>query len=205
MICFKMIWKTYFIKVVECNGTNSNQISNKKKQNTRKSIIIYKKGKGKQCILHNKVECPVFFYVTNSVYMEQKPETGKSTDKTKNTCYTSTIKANEKKIREETIMVIRLFCAAGMSTSLLVKKMEEAAKEKGKDADIAAYPFTEMERVIEGVDVALLGPQVGYQLARAKEICDPKGVPVDVIPMQDYGMCNGMNVLKFAYKLAKNK
>ena len=65
--------------------------------------------------------------------MEQKPETGKSTDKTKNTCYTSTIKANEKKIREETIMVIRLFCAAGMSTSLLVKKMEEAAKEKGKD------------------------------------------------------------------------
>lgn len=45
MICFKMIWKTYFIKVVECNGTNSNQISNKKKQDTRKSIIIYKKGK----------------------------------------------------------------------------------------------------------------------------------------------------------------
>ena len=105
---------------------------------------------------------PCFFYVTNSVYMEQKPETGKSTDKTKNACYTSTIKANEKEIREETIMVIRLFCAAGMSTSLLVKKMEEAAKEKGKDADIAAYPFTEMERVIEGVDVALLGPQVGY-------------------------------------------
>ena len=76
---------------------------------------------------------------------------------------------------------------------------------KGKDADIAAYPFTDMERMIEGADVALLGPQVGYQLARAKEICDPKGVPVDVIPMQDYGMCNGMNVLKFAYKLAKNK
>ena len=47
-------------------------------------------------------------------------------------------------------MVIRLFCAAGMSTSLLVKKMEEAAKEKGKDADIAAYPFTDMERMIEG-------------------------------------------------------
>ena len=53
---------------------------------------------------------------------------------------------------------------AGMSTSLLVKKMEEAAKEKGKDVDIGAYPFTESERVIEGVDVALLGPQVGYCL-----------------------------------------
>ena len=102
-------------------------------------------------------------------------------------------------------MVIRLFCAAGMSTSVLVAKMQDAAKEKGKDADIAAYPISEMERLIDGVDVALLGPQVGFQLARAKEICGPKGVPVDVIPMQDYGMFNGMNVLKFAYKLAKNK
>ena len=42
-------------------------------------------------------------------------------------------------------MVIRLFCAAGMSTSVLVKKMQEAAKEKGKDADIAAFPISEME------------------------------------------------------------
>ncbi|MDO5348799.1 MAG: PTS sugar transporter subunit IIB [Lachnospiraceae bacterium] len=102
-------------------------------------------------------------------------------------------------------MVIRLFCAAGMSTSLLVAKMQDAAKEKGKDAQIAAFPISELERMVDGTDVALLGPQVGFQLAKAKAICDPKGVPVDVIPMSDYGMCNGMNVLKFAYKLAKNK
>ena len=25
-----------------------------------------------------------------------------------------------------------------------------------------------------------------------KKICDPFGVPIDVIPMQDYGMCNEM-------------
>ncbi len=30
------------------------------------------------------------------------------------------------------MLKIRLFCANGMSTSLLVKKMEEAAKEKEK-------------------------------------------------------------------------
>ena len=102
-------------------------------------------------------------------------------------------------------MVIRLFCAAGMSTSLLVSKMQEAAKEKGKDADIAAFPIAEMERLSGGIDVALLGPQVGFQLDKAKKICEPKGIPVAVIPMADYGMCNGMNVLKFAYQLAKNK
>ena len=100
-------------------------------------------------------------------------------------------------------MVIRLFCAMGMSTSVLVRKMEEAAVEKGKEVDIAAFPISEMDRLLDGVDVALLGPQVGYELENAKAICEPKGVPVDVIPMTDYGMCNGMNVLKFAYKLAK--
>ncbi len=102
-------------------------------------------------------------------------------------------------------MVIRLFCAGGMSTSLLASKMQEAAAEKGKDADIAAFSIAEMERILDGIDVALLGPQVGFQLDKAKAICGPKGIPVDVIPMADYGTCNGMNVLKFAYKLAKNK
>ena len=94
-------------------------------------------------------------------------------------------------------MIIRLFCAAGMSTSLLVNKMKEAAVQKGKDAEI--------EAMTDGIDVALLGPQVGFQLEKAKKICEPKGIPVAVIPMTDYGMCNGMNVLKFAYQLAKNK
>ncbi|MBR2804645.1 MAG: PTS sugar transporter subunit IIB, partial [Eggerthellaceae bacterium] len=38
------------------------------------------------------------------------------------------------------MLVIRLFCAAGMSTSLLVRKMEEAAKAEGTEVDIVAYP-----------------------------------------------------------------
>ena len=66
-----------------------------------------------------------------------------------------------------------------------------------------SYPILDMERLIGEADVALLGPQVGYQLTKAKEICNASGVPVDVIPMSDYGMCNGMNVLKFAFKLSK--
>ena len=103
------------------------------------------------------------------------------------------------------MLKIRLFCANGMSTSLLVKKMEDAANAKGKEVDIKAYPILDMERLIGEADVALLGPQVGYQLSKAKEICGGKGVPVDVIPMADYGMCNGMNVLKFALQLAAGK
>ena len=47
-----------------------------------------------------------------------------------------------------------------------------------------------------------LGPQVGYTLGKAKKICEPKGIPVEVIPMVDYGMMNGAKVLDFALKLA---
>lgn len=100
-------------------------------------------------------------------------------------------------------MVIRLFCAGGMSTSVLVRKMQEAAKEKGKDCDIKAYSVSHVERELDNMDVALLGPQVGFQFDKIKALCDSKNVPVAIIPSADYGMCNGMNVLKLAYKLVK--
>ncbi|MGN0661528.1 MAG: PTS sugar transporter subunit IIB [Faecalibacterium sp.] len=100
------------------------------------------------------------------------------------------------------MITIRLFCAAGMSTSLLVNKMKEAAKAKGIEADIAAAGEAKMDDETNGIDVALLGPQIRYKLAAAKKVCEPKGVPVDVIPMTDYGTMNGKKVLEFALKLA---
>jgi len=99
-------------------------------------------------------------------------------------------------------MKIRLFCAAGMSTSVLVNKMVEAAKKRGLTVDIEAFPEGQMAKNLDGVDVALLGPQVGYILPKAKQVCGAAGVPVDVIPMIDYGMMNGEKVLDFALKLA---
>lgn len=100
------------------------------------------------------------------------------------------------------MLVIRLFCNQGMSTSLLVSKMKDAAAKKGLEVDIAAFPANEMDDRINGVDCALLGPQVGYLKGKAAKICGAKNVPVDVIPMTDYGMCNGEKVLAFAEKLA---
>ena len=100
------------------------------------------------------------------------------------------------------MITIRLFCAAGMSTSLLVSKMKDAAKAKGIEVDIEAFPESQMDNHLENVNVALLGPQVAYTIAKAKKICGPKGIPVDVIPMIDYGMMNGAKVLDFALKLA---
>lgn len=102
------------------------------------------------------------------------------------------------------MLKIRLFCAGGMSTSLLVRKMEAAAAEEGVEVDIIAHGVGSIERQIdETVDAVLLGPQIGYQKASVQKVCDKFGVPMEVIPMTDYGMVNGKAVFALAQKLAK--
>lgn len=97
------------------------------------------------------------------------------------------------------MLKVKLFCAVGMSTSMLVNKMREAAKEKGLETDISAHSISEFEEQTKDVDVILLGPQVSYLLDKFKE--QANGKPIDVIPMMDYGMMNGKNVVEFALKL----
>ena len=100
---------------------------------------------------------------------------------------------------------IMLVCAAGMSTSLLVTKMEKAAEAEGLESDIFAVSASEADSKLEDaskpVDVLLLGPQVRFMKAQFEQKLAPKGIPLDVINMQDYGMMNGAKVLEQAEKL----
>ncbi|WP_131025016.1 PTS sugar transporter subunit IIB, partial [Clostridioides difficile] len=68
---------------------------------------------------------------------------------------------------------IMLACSAGMSTSLLVTKMEDAAKENGIEAKIWAISEVNLKNEIENCDVLLLGPQVRYVLGKATEMAKP--------------------------------
>ena len=99
------------------------------------------------------------------------------------------------------MMNILLCCSAGMSTSLLVNKMEKAAAEEGLDVKIQAIATMEVRNHINEVDVILLGPQVRYLLNDIKKIGDEKGVPVDTINPMHYGSCNGKEVLRTALQL----
>lgn len=100
---------------------------------------------------------------------------------------------------------IMLFCAAGMSTSLLVSKMQKEAEARGiNDLKIWAVSQQEYERELHEVDVCLLGPQVRFRLKEAQEKGKGFGVPVDVINMMDYGSCNGPKVLDQALNLIAN-
>lgn len=92
---------------------------------------------------------------------------------------------------------IMLACSAGMSTSLLVTKMEEAAAAKGVEAKIWAIPEADVHKHVGEFDVCLLGPQVRFKLKAMQKLSDGKW-PVDVIEMTAYGTMNGVKVFDFA-------
>ncbi|WP_303972775.1 PTS sugar transporter subunit IIB [Streptococcus merionis] len=98
---------------------------------------------------------------------------------------------------------ILLACAAGMSTSLLVTKMEKAAQEQDEEVKIYAVSVAEVDKELakNKIDVVLLGPQVRYEEANMKEKLEPLSIPLAVINMQDYGMMNGAKVLQNALNL----
>lgn len=60
---------------------------------------------------------------------------------------------------------ILLVCAAGMSTSMLVKRMQEQAANIKVSVNINAMAISEAKEKIKNneVDVLLLGPQVRFQ------------------------------------------
>ncbi|MDN2453429.1 PTS sugar transporter subunit IIB [Lactobacillus sp. UCMA15818] len=99
--------------------------------------------------------------------------------------------------------IIMLACSAGMSTSLLVSKMQNAAKKNGKNYEIFAKSTADIDQTfkVNKPDVLLLGPQVAYMKDIVQKKADEAKVPMDVIKMADYGMMNGANVLKFAEEL----
>lgn len=99
---------------------------------------------------------------------------------------------------------ILLVCSAGMSTSLLVTKMEGAAKDAGVECKIFALPFSDAPRVLEEVDCILLGPQVRFQKSAIEKMAQERKagpIPVDVIDMRDYGTMNGKAVFATAMKM----
>lgn len=96
-------------------------------------------------------------------------------------------------------MNILLVCAAGMSTSLLVNRMNDAAKAKGIEIHIEAHPVGEVRKYGQDADVIMLGPQVRFELKNVTKLFPDK--PVEVIQMQDYGMMNGAKVLERALQL----
>lgn len=101
-------------------------------------------------------------------------------------------------------MRIMLACCAGMSTSLVVSKMQEAAAEQGKDYKIWAVEQGQIEEELGNFDVLLLGPQVRHIMRKVKKIVGDD-LPVDVIDARSYGRCDGAAVVAQAEQMMEGK
>ncbi|WP_422133777.1 PTS sugar transporter subunit IIB [Endozoicomonas sp. ALD040] len=96
---------------------------------------------------------------------------------------------------------IMLCCSAGMSTSMLVEKMREAAESRSEEVEVEAFGASHFDEQVACFDVVLLGPQVKYMLNDLKLRAAEYAVPVEAISPVDYGTMNGAKVLGFALSL----
>lgn len=105
---------------------------------------------------------------------------------------------------ENTIVLV---CAAGMSTSLLVKKIRDAAEANNYPAEVFAIAASDLNKTLENhnVNAVLLGPQVRFKLKDISAKLIPLGIPVAVIDMLSYGQMNGEKVLIQAQQLIEGK
>ncbi|AEB07577.1 phosphotransferase system lactose/cellobiose-specific IIB subunit [Coriobacterium glomerans PW2] len=90
---------------------------------------------------------------------------------------------------------ILLCCNAGMSTSLLVQKMQKEAASRDLDVDIEARPLNEAMDHVDEAAIILLGPQIGYTKADFERAVEGRDIPVEVIPMIEYGRMNAAKIL----------
>ncbi len=97
---------------------------------------------------------------------------------------------------------VMLICSAGMSTSLLVSKMQKEAESRGLEMEIWAVGTSGFKPVIDKPDVILLGPQVRFMKAEVTDLA--KGKPVDVIDTRAYGRVDGASVLNQVLQLLGN-
>lgn len=98
------------------------------------------------------------------------------------------------------MLKILLLCSGGMSTSILMKKMEEAAASQGKEIKVEAHGHMTAPQHVGKWDVCLVGPQVRFATDEIRKTLD---VPVDVIDMLHYGMGDGASVFAQAEKLCE--
>ncbi len=98
-------------------------------------------------------------------------------------------------------MKILLMCANGLSTGVLMQKMQSWAASKGQPLTIKAIPISDYQDYYKDYDVMLIGPQMRYKLKEVSE--NAPETPALVINPMDYGMGNVENIMRDVNKAVK--
>lgn len=88
---------------------------------------------------------------------------------------------------------IILACAAGLSTSLLVSRMQAACEQMGYLCTIEAVPVDDLLSAPVDADMILLGPQVRFKL---KQVQAAYSCPAEAVDMPTYAVMDGEKVMK---------
>ena len=103
------------------------------------------------------------------------------------------------------MLTITLICNLGMSTSMLVTKMNEYTASIGIETDIDATPFDRMGERVGRTDILLIGPQVRHLYKKMVEEYGDKIPVIQIINMSHYALLKAKEVFDEAYGEYKEK
>src|SRR5699024_4086589 len=88
-------------------------------------------------------------------------------------------------------------CSAGMSTRMIVQKIQKEANAQEVDLSIEAVSMNEGKSLIKknDFDLLLLGPQVSFMEEEMQKMVNGK-FPVKTLNQKDYGLMRAESVLK---------
>lgn len=99
-------------------------------------------------------------------------------------------------------MKILLVCNAGMSSSILVNKIKDAAEQKGMSVIVEARSNNGISSELGKWDVCLVGPQIMYAVDQIKHTLK---IPVASVEPRTYAMADGAKALEQAVKMFEEK
>ncbi|MGL4655782.1 MAG: PTS sugar transporter subunit IIB [Sarcina sp.] len=110
-------------------------------------------------------------------------------------------------------MKILFICCAGMSSSLVVKKLEDYIKllnssnENKINLTIEAIPLDKFKNFNDDYGLILLAPQIAYKLKDFKSLASSKNIsiPIAVVKGIDYGLLKVDNILSSALQLLSER
>ena len=94
-------------------------------------------------------------------------------------------------------MKILLMCANGLSTGILMNKMNQWAEQNNEDLEVKAIPIDDYLSVYKDYDVLLVGPKIKDV---QKAVTDR---PSAVINPSDYALGNVENIIKEVKRMIK--
>ena len=100
-------------------------------------------------------------------------------------------------------MKVLLMCANGLSTGILMNKMNQWAKQNNEDLEVKAIPIDDYLSVYKDYDVLLVGPQMRYKIKDVQKAVTDR--PSAVINPSDYALGNVENIIKEVKRMIINK